>query len=209
METDQHNVNKALGANRKTEMIMKFKIRIVNLETNDTQTIEQIADILVAGFKEHWDDAWPDKASALEEVQKSLAKDRISRVALDEKGNVVGWVGGIPEYDGNVWELHPLVVKPENQESGIGRALVQDFEEQVKARGGLTIMLGSDDQDNMTSLADKNLHLDVWKQINEIQNLKRHPYEFYQKLGYVIVGVVPDANGLGKPDILMSKSVAR
>ena len=26
--------------------------------------------------------------------------------------------------------------------------------------------------------------------------------------GFVIVGVVPDANGLGKPDILMAKRVA-
>lgn len=32
-----------------------------------------------------------------------------------------------------------------------------------------------------------------------------HPYEFYQTLGFVILGVIPDANGLGKPDILMAK----
>jgi aminoglycoside 6'-N-acetyltransferase I len=32
-----------------------------------------------------------------------------------------------------------------------------------------------------------------------------HPYEFYQKIGYKIVGVIPDANGLGKPDIWMAK----
>jgi len=29
----------------------------------------------------------------------------------------------------------------------------------------------------------------------------------YQKCGFVIVGVVPDANGLGKPDILMAKRI--
>ncbi len=29
----------------------------------------------------------------------------------------------------------------------------------------------------------------------------------YQKRGFVIVGVVPDANGLGKPDILMAKRI--
>ena len=32
-----------------------------------------------------------------------------------------------------------------------------------------------------------------------------HPFGFYQKLGYVIIGVVPDANGWGKPDIIMGK----
>jgi len=37
--------------------------------------------------------------------------------------------------------------------------------------------------------------------------VKGHPFEFYQKQGYVITGVVPDANGVGKPDILMSKRV--
>lgn len=35
-----------------------------------------------------------------------------------------------------------------------------------------------------------------------------HPYEFYQKLGYSIVGVLPDANGFEKPDIFMAKRVS-
>jgi len=39
--------------------------------------------------------------------------------------------------------------------------------------------------------------------------LKQHPYEFYQKQGFVIIGVMPDANGIGKLDILMTKSVVR
>jgi aminoglycoside 6'-N-acetyltransferase I len=46
-------------------------------------------------------------------------------------------------------------------------------------------------------------------QIAAIRNLKRHPYEFYHKQGYAIVGVIPDANGLGKPDIMMAKRVAQ
>ena len=41
----------------------------------------------------------------------------------------------------------------------------------------------------------------------EIKNLKGHPYEFYQKVGFVLVGVIPDANGPGKPDIVMAKRV--
>ena len=32
-----------------------------------------------------------------------------------------------------------------------------------------------------------------------------HALEFYRKLGYTLIGVVPDANGYGNPDILMAK----
>ena len=74
-------------------------------------------------------------------------------------------------------------------------------------RGGLTIMLGSDDVDNMTTLADADLYVDLWDQIAHMRNLKGHPYEFYQRLGYAIIGVMPDANGRGKPDIYLGKRV--
>ncbi|MEO5952157.1 MAG: GNAT family N-acetyltransferase [Chloroflexia bacterium] len=164
--------------------------------------------MLVESFSEHWPDAWPDMASALEEVRESFRDDRISRVAFDATGVVLGWIGGISGYDGLVWELHPLVVSPRHRELGIGRALVADLESQVKARGALTITLGSDDQDDQTTLSGADLYTDLWAQIANIKNLKQHPYEFYQKLGYVITGVVPDANGSGKPDILMAKRIA-
>lgn len=137
-----------------------------------------------------------------------LEAERICRAAIDDEGNLLGIVGGIPQYDAHVWELHPIAVQPHLQKQGIGRALVEDFEEQVRQRGGLTVTLGTDDEDNMTSLSNVDLYADTWEKIRNIRNLKGHPYEFYQKMGYVITGVVPDANGRGKPDILMSKRVS-
>ncbi len=107
-----------------------------------------------------------------------------------------------------IWELHPLVVNPSVQRRGIGRTLVADLELQVRQRGGLTILLGSDDEDDMTTLSGVELYPDVWPHIKNIRNLHGHPFEFYQKCGFVIVGVIPDANGWGKPDILMAKRVA-
>ncbi len=77
----------------------------------------------------------------------------------------------------------------------------------MRLRGGLTILLGSDDEDNMTSLSGIDLYENLWEKVRDIRNFKRHPFEFYQKMGYVITGVVPDANGVGKPDILMSKQI--
>jgi aminoglycoside 6'-N-acetyltransferase I len=181
-------------------------MQIKDLTSDDQDTIEQVAMMLMEGFKEHWPDAWATLEEALEEVWESFEDGRISRVAIDTDGIVLGWIGGQPFYS-RVWELHPLVVRVDQQRKGVGRALVADLEEQVRQRGGLTLMLGSDDDDNMTTLSGANLYPDVWRHISSIQNLKGHPYEFYQRLGYTIIGVMPDANGIGKPDILMAKRI--
>ncbi|GCE28935.1 aminoglycoside N-acetyltransferase AAC(6')-Ii [Dictyobacter alpinus] len=184
-------------------------MHITALEPENAVTLHEVAKLLVEGFAPDYPAAWPNISVATEEVQASFADGRLSRVALDEDGTVLGWIGAISQYEGRVWELHPLVVRVDKQQQGIGRALVADLEEQVKARGGLTIMLGTDDESGRTTLSDVNLFTGVSDHIASIQNLNHHPYEFYQKLGYIIVGVIPDANGLGKPDILMAKSMVR
>lgn len=183
-------------------------MKIINLAVEDKGTIRQAAEMLVLVFKESAPCAWPDMPSAMQEVWGSLQEGRISRVAIGNDGEVLGWIGGIREYHGNAWELHPLVVHPDHQGNGIGSALVADLEELVRLRGGVTIYLGTDDEDGRTTLADIDLYPNLLEKIASIQNPGRHPYEFYQKLGYTIVGVIPDANGFGKPDILMAKRVA-
>ena len=183
-------------------------MQIVTFDGKDEGLKHQMAQLLVDAFREHWDDAWETFEDGLKEVNEMLEAEHIFLIAVDDE-RLLGLIGGIPQYDGNVWELHPLAVQPELHGKGIGRALVLAFEEQVRQRGGLTITLGSDDQDDMTSLAKVDLYENLWDKVKNIQNFKGHPYEFYQKMGYVITGVVPDANGLGKPDIMMSKRVAR
>ena len=182
-------------------------MRIIDLRPDDEQAIQQTATLLVEGFKRHWPAAWPDTDSALQEVRESFAEDHITRVAMDADDVVIGWIGGIREYDGNVWELHPLVVREDCRGQGIGRALVNDLEERVRERGGITIMLGTDDEDDMTTLAGKDLYPNPLEHLTKIENLRGHPYSFYLKCGFSLVGVIPDANGPGKPDIYMAKRV--
>jgi len=182
-------------------------MNILSLLPNNDFLIQQAARLLVDAFHEHWPDAWPTFEEGLKEVHEMLESERICRVAVDEKGDLLGIIGGIPGYDGLVWELHPLAVRVSMQGQGIGRALVEDFEAQAHAKGALTITLGSDDEDSMTSLSNVDLYENLWEKIRDIRNLKNHPFEFYQKMGYVITGVVPDANGMGKPDILMAKRI--
>lgn len=182
-------------------------MNIISLVPDNDHLIQQAAQLLVNAFCEHWPDAWPTLQEGLKELNEMLESERICRVAVDEKGDLLGIIGGIPGYDGHVWELHPLAVQPSMQGQGIGRALVEDFEEQVRFKGALTITLGSDDEDSMTSLSNVDLYENLWEKVRDIRNLKNHPFEFYQKMGYVITGIVPDANGIGKPDILMAKKL--
>ncbi len=184
-------------------------MRIIDFPSDDQQLIEQTARLLVETFREHWPDAWPTIESALEEVLASFAEDRISRIAIDDDGSVLGWIGGIKMYEGKVWELHPLAVSPRAQGRGIGRALIEDLENEVAARGGLTLWLGSDDEDAMTSIGGIDLYPNPLEHLAKIKNLRGHPFEFYQKMGFVIAGVVPDANGFGKPDIYLAKRVGK
>ena len=181
-------------------------MQIVDLQPDDSAAIGQVAHILVAGFREHAPDAWPDLAAAHAEVHAALEPGKVGRVARDIDGSVLGWIGGHRFY-ARVWELHPLVVAPAAQRRGIGRALVADLELQVRQRGGLTILLGSDDETDSTTLSGVDLYPDVWPHIRNIRNLRGHPFEFYLKVGYHVVGVIPDANGFGKPDILMAKRI--
>lgn len=178
-------------------------MRIIDLQPNDEQSIGQVAEILTEALPT----GWPDLESALEEVRESFGEDRISRVAVDEDGAVLGWIGGIEQYDGHVWELHPLAVRSDKRGQGIGAALVRDLEALVRERGASTLWLGSDDETDQTTLSGINLYPNVWEHIARIRNLRGHPYEFYQKQGFVIVGVLPDANGPGKPDIYLAKSL--
>jgi aminoglycoside 6'-N-acetyltransferase I len=96
-------------------------------------------------------------------------------------------------------------VRPDLQRRGIGRALVADLEARLRGRGALTLWLGTDDEDGMTTLSHVDLYPNVLEHLANIKNLRGHPYEFYGKVGFSIVGVMPDANGPGKPDIYMAK----
>ncbi|MDG5789690.1 GNAT family N-acetyltransferase [Evansella sp. AB-P1] len=183
-------------------------MEIICLKEEQEKYINEIAEMLKESFAENWPKAWPTIDSALIEVRESLKVGRISLIALKEE-KVVGWIGGISERDGKVWELHPLVVKKDEQGKGIGTALIASFEHEVKQRGGLTIWLGTDDENGMTSVSDKDLYPNLLKNISEIKNLNNHPFEFYKKMGYELAGILPDANGIGKPDIFMAKSVWR
>ncbi|MEW6217756.1 MAG: GNAT family N-acetyltransferase [Candidatus Bipolaricaulota bacterium] len=130
---------------------------IVDLTSDNEPAVRQAAELLVCCFA-HIPSGWHTLEEGLAEVRESLAPGRVSRVALDENGDVVGWIGAIPSYGGHVWELHPLVVRPDRQRQGIGQALVADLERLARERGVDTIFIGTDDEDGRTNLSGVDLY---------------------------------------------------
>lgn len=175
-------------------------MEIKALSVKDTQFVKEAAMLLFDSFLH----SFKDLTSALNEVYECLETEKVTLVAV-EKGHVIGLIGAKPQYGLTGWELHPLVVLKEKRLQGIGSKLVDQLEKEILKRGGIMVYLGSDDENNMTSLSNCDLYDNLFERLKNIRNLKNHPFEFYQKQGYSIVGAFPDANGLGKPDIWLAK----
>ncbi|MDA0815070.1 MAG: GNAT family N-acetyltransferase [Chloroflexi bacterium] len=183
------------------------RLNIEGLQPSDERAIEQCARILIDAFRGHTE-SWPDMDTALAEVREDLTNGVITRIARGPDGNIAGWIGAIEQYDGHVWEIHPVAVAPQHQRQGLGRALLADIEALAAQRGVITLWLGTDDEDGRTSLGGVNPYPDPLTALAAIQNIGGHPFEFYQRCGFVLVGMLPDANGPGRPDIYMAKRVS-
>lgn len=180
---------------------MQFTIE--DLTATDEARIEDAARLLHAAFSPLG--VWTTMGEAREEVVQSIGTDRVSRVARGKDGAVVGWIGAIREYDGLVWQLHPIVVDQAWRRNGVGRALVLDLEAILIARGGLTLWAGSDDLAGETSLGGVDLYSALPRAFDSVRSWGNHPLPFYRRLGFHVIGVMPDANGPGRPDIFLGK----
>jgi len=178
-------------------------VRVVDLSAGGPGAVDEVAAFMPRCFA-RWG-YLPSVAAARAEVLDSLGPARLSRVAVGEDGRVLGWYGGIREYDGRVWELHPMAVRPDHQRRGIGRMLMTDFEAQVRERGGSTAVLVTDDVDGATTAHGLDLYPEIWRHIRDLKVLADHPVAFYQRCGYAVYGLLPDASGWRKPGILMAK----
>lgn len=176
-------------------------MEIKEFPRNDPALLRQAQELLQECFPQ----AYSGELAA-QQMALCMEEGRLAFMA-EEDGSLLGFVGAMPQYGVTAWELHPLAVTEARRGEGIGAALVARLEKECAARGCLTLYLGTDDEFFQTSLSQGDLFEDTFQKIRNIQNLGHHPYEFYQKQGFQIVGVLPDANGPGKPDIWMAKRV--
>lgn len=182
----------------------KADIKIVNMNELSEAQIIQAAQLLTDSIPL----GWANLAEAMEEIKNINVPENTMLVALYGE-EVAGW-GGIlePQYDGKVFELHPLAVRDDMRGMGIGSQIVEALESTARKQGGLTMWLGADDEKEggETSFANVDLYENLGEKIDNF-NAGTHQTAFYLKQGYKVVGVMPDANGIGKPDIYMAKKL--
>ena len=118
--------------------------------------------------------------------------------AVMVSGSLISWLVLIPLI-ALVGDGLPTPLFPET------RSLVRDLEDRVRALGIHTMFVGSDDELGQTSLAGVDLYPDVIGHLARLQNLRDHPLGFYQRLGYSVIRVMPDANGFGQHDIYLAR----
>ena len=92
------------------------------------------------------------------------------------------------------------------QGKGIGTRLLKFIETKAKEKGGTVLILGASDENDggETSLANVDLYESLHEKLADF-NPGAHQTAFYLKRGYTVTGVIPDAYGIGKPDIQMAK----
>ena len=185
---------------------MNMEYKFCNINESD-ETIKQAAEILYITFTGGDVNQWlKNQNEAFDEVRECIEKPNIC-VGIKSGNELIGWAGIRPMYE-KTWELHPMVVKNEFQRKGYGRALLNEMERIACLNGIIGLVAGSDDETFSTSLSEKEITGEnVFEEIKNIKNYKNHPFEFYRKCGFSIVGVIPNANGPQKPDIWLWKDV--
>lgn len=181
---------------------MKNEIEISPFSIHEKEFMNKAALLLESAFPHSY------KGIGLEEMKECLSEDRVAYKAT-RQGELLGFISALEAYKPYGWELHPLVVEDNARKMGVGQKLVEALERALSERGVLTVFLGTDDERFATSLSDGDLFENLYAKMESVKNYKQHPYEFYEKLGYQIVGVIPNANGWNKPDIIMAKNIAR
>ncbi len=187
--------------------------------------VTEAAGILLACFDTP--DGYPTLEAATVEMDDLVANAACLLVAVEpggrpdgqpaggseRAGTVVGLVGALPRYRAHAWELHPLAVRPDRQGHGIGTALVAALEAEARRAGADVLFLGTDDTTARTSAGGVDLFPGVLAHAARIRSLQAgpggHPFAFYQRLGFEVIGLLPDANGFGRPDILMAKRIKK
>lgn len=145
--------------------------------------------------------------AALLAVTESLRDDAdtISLAALIDD-EVLGWIAG-KRYRTHGFRITHCVVHPDVHRLGIGRRMAIAFESAAQDAGALIVHASMIDSACSTSLGGRDLFPGLLSRTVNEQDDVNHPVIFFLCCGYELAGVLPDAYGWGKPELIVAKRV--
>jgi aminoglycoside 6'-N-acetyltransferase I len=176
---------------------------IVPLASLDAAALEQLAQVTLASALTHTALWLTDLDAAREELADALVPGKTALALLDGDA-AIAWVAAAPDW-GRSWELHPLIVAVDHQRRGHGLRLVREIEDIARATDALTMLVGTSDTVEATSLSNVDLYEHPGSRLDGMTVRTPHAVEFWRRAGYTIVGVLPDAEGPGLPSIQLSR----
>ena len=175
---------------------------VVALAELTAAQLDRLTALTFEAGAEHSPGWLPTPERARETIDE--ARDKLARVVLDEHEQPVAWIAAAHAW-GRLWEIHPMIVARAHQRRGFGRLLVREIEAAAAADGALTLTLSTSDMTGATSLSSVDLFDAPARRLVELAVVKPHPVSFWIRLGFVVVGVTPDAEGPGMPSISLAK----
>lgn len=185
---------------------MPGSFQILEIPVDDLTKLTAIAKLSTVAAQQHSPDWLATVSDALQELRRCIIPENLSRMVLHER-HPVGWISAFP-VNNSVWEIHPLLVDPSAHGKGVGSLLVKEVEKILTVRRVRTIQLSTSDATNATTLSGKDLYVDP---LGELQKLDvtdskvGHACQFWIRARYKVVGVLPDAEGMGIPSICFAK----
>lgn len=182
---------------------------ITKLDISDERQLTALCRLSVRAARENSPRWLATLAVAQREIETAVQVGNISAV-FEDKGVALGWIAAEPRGQRS-WELHPLLVDPSAAGAGIGRQLVAHLEAQVREAGGRSMYLSTSDSTCATTLSGVDLCTDPLLALRglKLRDPKQgHAFRFWQRVGYSVVGVLPDAEGEGVPSIQLAKKLS-
>lgn len=180
-------------------------VQMVDLRRDDAAAIAEVRELMRRVFT--WG-TFEDAAKADSVIQASFRDEAVSRIAR-AGGRIIG-LSFASLFPGESIFVHWLGVDPDVQRSGVGTALLDDAERIGRAAGAACLALSTGDDHPhraVTTLGRRDIWSDPLGALRDVQTLERHPLDFYTRLGFTVCGVIPDANGPGKPEIYLARPI--
>ena len=175
------------------------------LSQEDAALLRGVADLLVVACPSLYGG---DVTQALADVVQFAPED-LGLIARDPEGTPIGWLRA-EHFPGQASaEIKLVAVQPTRRRQGVARTLVMAAEERMRSQDCVTMLATVGDTRGRTNLYGVDVTEDAPGLLAGFHCHADHPAGFFLRVGYRLVGLLPDAYGPGKHDLTLARRISQ